>query len=201
MRSSLPKVSRRGKVTFAVVGAALLLLIFLNQMVDLWTDWLWFDEVGYPSVFGGVLRTKIWLFLLFGLGVGAFIGGNLYLAFRLRPLMRNTSPEQQALERYRMLLSPRIGLWIMLAVGRDRSLRRPVRPGALAAVAAVPQPGRLRHQGSRSSAPTSGSTSSTTRSGATCSTWASPPRRSRSSARSASTTCTAGYGCRASATG
>src|SRR5262249_17449285 len=39
---------------------------------------------------------------------------NLYLAFRLRPMMRSTSPEQHALERYRMLLSPRIGLWITL---------------------------------------------------------------------------------------
>src|SRR5258705_74922 len=112
MRNSLPRVSRRGKVTFAVIGVTLLLLIFLNQLVDVWTDWLWFREVDYTSVFGGVLRTKIWLFILFGLAVGAFIGGNLYLAFRLRPLMRNTSPEQQALERYRMLLSPRIGLWV-----------------------------------------------------------------------------------------
>ncbi len=114
MRSSMPRVSRRGKVTFAVIGVALLLLIFLNQLVDLWTDWLWFNEVGFSSVFSGVLRTKIWLFVLFGLAVGAFIGGNIYLGFRLRPLMRNTSPEQQALERYRMLLSPRIGLWITL---------------------------------------------------------------------------------------
>ena len=112
MRSPLPRVSRRGKVTIAVVGAALVLLIFLDQFVDLWADWLWFDEVGFTSVFGGLLRTRIWLFLLFGLAVAAFVGGNLYLAFRLRPLMRSNSPEQHALERYRMLLSPRIGLWV-----------------------------------------------------------------------------------------
>jgi uncharacterized membrane protein (UPF0182 family) len=106
-------VSRRGKVTFIVIGAALLGLLFLNQAVDLWTDWLWFGEVGYTSVFGGLIRTKIWLFLLFGIGVGAFIAANLYLGFRLRPMMRANSPEQHALERYRMLLSPRIGLWII----------------------------------------------------------------------------------------
>jgi len=112
MRSPLPRVSRRGKVTIAVVGAALFLLIFLDQLVDLWADWLWFGEVKYTNVFGELLRTKIWLFVLFGLAVAVFIGGNLYLAFRLRPLLRASSPEQQALERYRMLLSPRIGLWI-----------------------------------------------------------------------------------------
>jgi uncharacterized protein len=114
MRGSLPRVSRRGKVTLAVVGAIVLFLIFLNQIVNLWTDWLWYQEVGFTTVFTGVIRTRIWLFLLFGLIVGGFIGGNLYLAYRLRPLMRPGTPDQQALERYRMLLSPRIGLWTAL---------------------------------------------------------------------------------------
>jgi uncharacterized membrane protein (UPF0182 family) len=98
-----------------VVAGALLLLIFLDQIVDLWTDWLWYTEVGYTEVFGGLIRTRIWLFILFGIGVGAFVAANLYLAFRLRPMLRTNSPEQQALERYRMVLSPRIGLWIGLA--------------------------------------------------------------------------------------
>src|SRR5690606_27547101 len=40
-----------------------------------------------------------------------------YLAYRLRPLMRITTPDQQALERYRMLITPRIGVWIGLASG------------------------------------------------------------------------------------
>jgi len=38
----------------------------------------------------------------------------MYLAYRLRPFVRLRSPEQQALERYRMLLQPRMGLWIVL---------------------------------------------------------------------------------------
>ena len=117
MRSPLPRVSRRGKVTIAVVGVTLVLLIFADQIVDLWTDWLWFKEVDYTAVFGGLLRTKIWLFLLFGIGFGGFVGGNLYLAFRVRPLLRANSPEQQALERYRMVLSPRLGLWTILVGG------------------------------------------------------------------------------------
>src|SRR5688572_20340421 len=103
MRSPLPKVSRRGRVTIAVVSAVLILLTVLGRLVDLWTDWLWFTEVKYTNVFGGLLRTKILLFLLFGIGMAAFIGANLYLAYRLRPLMRTHSVEQHALERYRML--------------------------------------------------------------------------------------------------
>jgi uncharacterized membrane protein (UPF0182 family) len=35
----------------------------------------------------------------------------------VRPLLRANSPEQQALERYRMVLSPRLGLWTILVGG------------------------------------------------------------------------------------
>jgi uncharacterized membrane protein (UPF0182 family) len=112
MRSPLPRVSRRGRVTIAVLAAVLILFVLADRLVDLWTDWLWFSEVDYTSVFTGVLRTKILLFLVFGLVMAAFVGGNLYLAYRLRPLLRGNSLEQHALERYRMLLTPRLGLWI-----------------------------------------------------------------------------------------
>jgi uncharacterized membrane protein (UPF0182 family) len=92
----------------------LLLLIVASQIVDLWTDRLWFSEVGYTAVFGGLLRTKVLLFALFGGAFGGFLGGNLYLAFRIRPLLLGNSPEQEALDRYRTVLSPRLGLWTSL---------------------------------------------------------------------------------------
>jgi len=47
--------------------------ISAGEIVDLWADWLWFEEVGYTNVFGGLLRTKIWLFLIFGIGLAAFV--------------------------------------------------------------------------------------------------------------------------------
>jgi uncharacterized membrane protein (UPF0182 family) len=116
-RGPLPRVGRRGKVAIAVVGVTLVLLIFASQIVDLWTDWLWFREVGYTAVFGGVLSTKIWMFVLVGAAFGGFVGGNLYLAFRVRPLLPGNSLEQQALDRYRMVLSPRLGLWTIVVGG------------------------------------------------------------------------------------
>lgn len=117
MRSPLPRVSRRGKVTIALVAAALFVLIFLDQIVNVWTDWLWYTEVGYTNVYGGVLRTKIALFLIFGVLVTVIVGANLYLAYRLRPVMRASSPEQHALERYRSVLAPRIVLWVGILAG------------------------------------------------------------------------------------
>src|SRR5262245_21783261 len=115
MRSPLPRVSRRGRVTIIVVASVLILLSFLDRIVDLWTDWLWYSEVGYTNVFGGLLRTRLLLFLIFGLGMALFLGGNLYLGYRLRPFLRGHAPD--ALDRYRQLLGPRMVLWISLVAG------------------------------------------------------------------------------------
>ncbi|MGN9812169.1 UPF0182 family membrane protein [Micromonospora sp. BQ11] len=119
MRSSspLPRMSRRGRVTIGVLVGVFVLLTLLGWGVQAWTDWLWFEEVRYTDVFTNVLATRLLLFLAVGLGMAVIIGGNLWLAQRLRPRMRPHSPEQVTLERYRMLLSPRLGLWIALTAG------------------------------------------------------------------------------------
>ncbi|WP_281894364.1 UPF0182 family membrane protein [Micromonospora humidisoli] len=115
MRSSpLPRMSRRGRVTIGVLVGVFLLFTLLGWGVQAWTDWLWFDEVRYTQVFTGVLLTRLLLFLAVGFGLAAFVGGNLWLAYRLRPKLRPHSLEQATLERYRMLLTPRIGTWISL---------------------------------------------------------------------------------------
>ncbi len=105
-------MSRRGRVTVGVLIAVFLLFTLLGWGVDAWTDWLWFEEVNYTGVFTSVLTTRLLLFLAVGLAMTVLLGGNLYLAYRLRPLLRPHSPEQATLERYRMVLSPRIGTWI-----------------------------------------------------------------------------------------
>jgi uncharacterized membrane protein (UPF0182 family) len=105
-------MSRRGRATIGVLFGLFLLLTLLGWGVQVWTDWLWFDDVDYTSVFTGVLVTRIALFATVGVAMALVIGGNLWLAYRLRPLLRPHSPEQVTLDRYRMLLTPRIGLWI-----------------------------------------------------------------------------------------
>jgi uncharacterized protein len=105
-------MSRRGRITIAVLIGVFLFFTLLGWLVDAWTDYLWFDEVHYTEVFSSVLRTRLMLFAIFGAGMALIVGGNLYLAYRLRPLLRPHSPEQATLERYRMVLAPRIGVWI-----------------------------------------------------------------------------------------
>ncbi|WP_203701604.1 UPF0182 family membrane protein [Asanoa iriomotensis] len=115
MRSSpLPRMSRRGRVTVGVLVGVFVLFTLLGWGVNAWTDWLWFDEVHYTKVFSTVLTTRLLLFLAVGAAMAVVIGGNLYLAYRLRPLLRPHSSEQQTLDRYRVALTPRIGLWVTI---------------------------------------------------------------------------------------
>ena len=105
-------MSRRGRVTIGVLVGVFLLFTLLGWGVQAWTDWLWFDEVNFTQVFSDVLITRILLFAGIGLAVALVVGGNLWLAYRLRPVLRPHSAEQATLERYRMVLAPRIGAWI-----------------------------------------------------------------------------------------
>jgi uncharacterized membrane protein (UPF0182 family) len=97
---------------FLVVLASLLVaLIVAGSVVNVLTDRLWFKEVHYSQVFSTMLWTRLVMFSVVGVVMAAIVGGNLYLAYRLRPLLRPRSAEQHALERYRTLLTPHIGWW------------------------------------------------------------------------------------------
>src|SRR3989440_321929 len=117
MRTPLPRMSRRGRVTLIVLAACVLLFMFLGCLVNAWTDYLWFSEVHYTGVFTRVLWTRVGLFLVFGALIALIVWFNLWLPYRVRQLLRPHSAEQQSLDRYRMLLTPRFGLWIGLLAG------------------------------------------------------------------------------------
>ncbi|BCJ54312.1 hypothetical protein Asp14428_57870 [Actinoplanes sp. NBRC 14428] len=99
-------------MTVGVLVGVFLLFTLLGWGIDAYTDYLWFDEVDFTGVYTGVLLTRLLLFLAIGLGMALIIAANLYLAYRLRPLLRPHSAEQATLERYRMVLQPRLGTWI-----------------------------------------------------------------------------------------
>src|SRR5262249_53870176 len=117
MRNPISRVSRRGRVTIAVLAVVFLLFTLFDRVIGAWTDWLWFRELKYTQVFTGVLRTRLVMFLIFGVGVTVVIAANLYLAYRMRPLLRPHSAEQHALDRYRLFLLPHMTGWIWLIAG------------------------------------------------------------------------------------
>ena len=146
MRNSpLPRMSRRGRVTVGVLVGVFLLFTLLGWGIDAYTDLLWFREVDFTAVFTGVLLTRLLLFLAVGLAMALFIAGNLYLAYRLRPLLRPHSAEQATLERYRMVIAPRLGTWITvigLIIGFFAGLSAQSRWNKLsAAIASLMKPG------------------------------------------------------------
>jgi uncharacterized protein len=109
MRPPIPSLalSRRWKIALAVVGILIVLLIVLSSLTGIYVNWLWFGEVGYRQVYRTVIWTKVILFLVFGITMALIIGGNLVVAYLLRPPFRPMSAEQQNLERYRVMVEPR----------------------------------------------------------------------------------------------
>lgn len=46
--------------------AVLFIIVFFGEPISLWTDWLWFQEVGYAQAFTTSLTFKLILAVLFG---------------------------------------------------------------------------------------------------------------------------------------
>lgn len=62
-----------------------ILLSVLGQAVPLYTDWLWFQEVGFTTVFTTRLQLSAWLFMGLGATVFVFLFVNLSVAARTAP--------------------------------------------------------------------------------------------------------------------
>ncbi|MFS3128523.1 UPF0182 family protein [Nocardioides sp. Bht2] len=107
-----PPRSRALWITLAIV---VVLFIAFTGFASLWTERLWFGSVGYEAVFSTLLRTKIGLFLIFGLVMALVVGLNLALAYRFRPIFRPASPEQISLDRYRQAITP-VRMWLLIGI-------------------------------------------------------------------------------------
>ena len=70
----------RGMIIFV---AALVLFIIFLRIIGLITDWFWFQEVGYQTIFTVTLLAKIKTGALFGAGFFILLYGNLLIALRL----------------------------------------------------------------------------------------------------------------------
>ncbi len=73
--------NRRPKLVFWLL-LTVVLLGLVGQIVPLYTDWLWFQEVGYAQVFLTILKLRGWLVLGVGLGTFLFLFLNLTFAAR-----------------------------------------------------------------------------------------------------------------------
>ncbi|MFT4294808.1 MAG: UPF0182 family protein [Micropruina sp.] len=84
-------------------GIAAVLVIAFAVFTQIWTDKLWFDSVGFGVVFSTELWTRVGLFVGVGLLMALLVGGNMWLAIRLRPPAR-AAGESAVLDAYRRML-------------------------------------------------------------------------------------------------
>jgi uncharacterized membrane protein (UPF0182 family) len=111
MRSSgspLPG-GRRRIVLFAVIGLFVLYLVS-STAAGIWTDYLWFDSVGYAGVWWSRLWTRLGLMVL-GVGLAfMFVFSNLALIDRmsLRYLTPPTTEQEEFVQRLREWVEPRL---------------------------------------------------------------------------------------------
>ncbi|MFZ0833538.1 MAG: UPF0182 family protein, partial [Mycobacterium sp.] len=116
----MPKLTRRSRILIGVALVVVVLLLVGPRFIDAYVDWLWFGELGYRSVFTTVLVTRLVVFLVAALLVGAIVYAGLALAYRTRPVFVPASGPNDPVARYRTAVLTRLrlfGIGIPVVVG------------------------------------------------------------------------------------
>ncbi|HET6965709.1 MAG TPA: UPF0182 family protein [Acidimicrobiales bacterium] len=111
-----PRASRRTRVLLVVAVVVVILLIgSLRGLASFWTDYLWFQSVGFTSVFKGVLLTKVVLSVVFIAILFVVMLASLTVADRTAPVEVDPATTNELVLRYRDYSFSR-GLRIRLVV-------------------------------------------------------------------------------------
>jgi uncharacterized membrane protein (UPF0182 family) len=105
------RLSRRLRVVISVgIAAVIISMLSLRGIAGFYTDYLWFDSLGYTSVWRGVLVAQVLLALVFILAMFVLLWVNLYLADRIAPSFRPPGPEEEFVKRYHDTVGARAGM-------------------------------------------------------------------------------------------
>ncbi|MCU4185113.1 UPF0182 family protein [Acidiferrimicrobium sp. IK] len=108
MPRRLPVASRRLRISLLVAVLVVIIgLISLRSLARFWTDYLWFQEVHFTSVFRGVLLTKVFLAAVFIAVFFVMMLASLTVADRVAPAILGPGPEDELVARYREAVAPR----------------------------------------------------------------------------------------------
>ncbi|MDV3132212.1 UPF0182 family protein [Mycobacterium sp. 29Ha] len=106
----MPKLTRRSRVLIAIAAVVVLILLFGTRLIDTYVEWLWFGELGYRSVFTTQLFTRLVVFLIASVLIGAIVFAGLALAYRTRPVFVPTTGPNDPVARYRTAVMSRLRL-------------------------------------------------------------------------------------------
>jgi hypothetical protein len=104
---------RRSRALLITAGVLIVGFFALTTFAAFWTDQRWYEALGFSYVFSTMLLTRLGLFAVFGGLMALFVGANMAIAYRFRPLFRMPSPEQAGLDRYRQAVTP-IRTWLLV---------------------------------------------------------------------------------------
>jgi uncharacterized protein len=97
---------QRRRWPWVVAGVIVLVALILSALSSFYVDILWFREVHFSGVFWSVFWSKVVLGLIFGALFFVLLFANLLVVGRLTPKFRVPTPEQEAIERYRVAFEP-----------------------------------------------------------------------------------------------
>ncbi|HYY12062.1 MAG TPA: UPF0182 family protein, partial [Kineosporiaceae bacterium] len=107
VRGSRPVVRRRRRgalvPTLVVLGVLVVLALVL---AGVWTDVLWYSQLGYVSVYRTQVLTQVLLFVLGAVLMGGAVFACLLLAYRSRPVYVPIAGDPSGIERYREAVEP-----------------------------------------------------------------------------------------------
>src|ERR1700730_14982472 len=107
----MPKLTRRSRILIGVSLAVVALLLVGPRFVDAYVDWLWLGSLGYRSVFTTVLVTRIVVFFVVGILVGAIVFAGLARPYRPRPVFVPASGPNDPVARYRTAVMTHLRLF------------------------------------------------------------------------------------------
>jgi uncharacterized membrane protein (UPF0182 family) len=106
--SQLPRRVSRARTGLGVAAVAVVVaLVSARGVAGLYTDYLWFDSLGFTSVMTGLLGIQVGLVAGFGAAFALLLWVNLAIAHRLTPARRPPGPEEEALVEIREVLERR----------------------------------------------------------------------------------------------
>src|SRR5258708_7292571 len=117
-----PRVPSRGRAALIITIVVLVVLVLSTRgMAGFYTDYLWFNQLGFSQVFTGLLGAKVFLAVLFSVITFALVLVNLTVADRLAPKFRTMGPEDELVQRYRDAVGRhagkvRIGIAVIFAL-------------------------------------------------------------------------------------
>ena len=100
-RIAVPRRRPAWAITLAVVLVAIVLIIIAGS---LWTDWVWFGQLGFAGVWRTAWVTRLVLFLVFGVFSAVAVWMTLWFAKRARPKV--STRHRTVFDAYREQLRP-----------------------------------------------------------------------------------------------